>query len=214
MQSFFEKPFQKIGFSCQNGRFVLQWERKKSKIGGIAMKPTYTVIRSGRKTLALEIRRDGEVIVRAPYRCSEQRIEAMLAEKASWIEKHLQALPSLPLEPTPEERELLKAAAERFLPPRVALYAEAMGLQPRSVKITSATRRFGSCSSRGGLCFSYRLMAYPLAAVDYVIVHELAHLKHLNHSPAFHALVERYLPDSRARRELLKQPPIAWNPKN
>lgn len=174
------------------------------------MDKDYTVIYSGRRTIGIELRRDGTLVVRAPYRCSAERIEELVRAKAAWIEKHRRTLmPPLP-EPTPAEEAALRAAAKALLLPRVAAYAARMGLTPRSVRITSAARRFGSCSSRGGLCFSYRLMAYPLAAVDYVIVHELAHLRHMNHSPAFHALVASCLPDSEARRALLKAPPPAW----
>ena len=72
------------------------------------------------------------------------------------------------------------------------------------MKITSAKTRFGSCSNRRSICFSCFLMLYPDDAIDYVIVHELAHLKHMNHSPAFYRLVERYLPDYKRREALLK----------
>jgi predicted metal-dependent hydrolase len=73
------------------------------------------------------------------------------------------------------------------------------------VKITAARKRFGSCSGRNGLCFSLYLMQYPPEAIDYVVVHELAHITHKNHSPAFHSLIARYLPDHKARRAMLKK---------
>ena len=79
-----------------------------------------------------------------------------------------------------------------------------MDLTPASVKITSARTRFGSCSGKNSVCFSWYLMRYPDEAIDYVVVHELAHLRHHDHSPAFYALVERYLPDWRERMRLLK----------
>lgn len=170
----------------------------------------YTVIRSRRRTLAIEIRKDGQVLVRVPYRVTDREIAELVAKKQGWIEKHLHRLPPPPAEPTEEELNALRTRAREVIVPRVAYYADVMGLTPATVKITSARRRFGSCSSRGGLCFSCRLAAYPIEAIDYVVVHELAHLKHRDHSPAFHALVARYLPDSRAKRELLKQPPTTW----
>ena len=88
--------------------------------------------------------------------------------------------------------------------PLVEKYSKLMGLKPSSVKITSAEKRFGSCSSKNGLCFSWRLLAYPTAAVEYVVVHELAHIKHHNHSAAFYALIEKYMPDYKERQRLLK----------
>ena len=80
-----------------------------------------------------------------------------------------------------------------------------MGLYPTQVRVTGAKTRFGSCSSQGHICFSWRLMQYPEEAIDYVVVHELAHLKHMNHSPAFHALVASVLPDHKQRRALLRK---------
>ena len=79
-----------------------------------------------------------------------------------------------------------------------------MELVPAGIKITSARTRFGSCSAKNSICFSWRLMLYPPEAIDYVIVHELAHIRHHDHSPAFYALIEQYLPDWKARMKLLK----------
>ena len=91
------------------------------------------------------------------------------------------------------------------LPPKVAHYAQMMGVQPTGMTITSARTRFGSCSGKNRICFSWRLMDYPEAAVDYVVVHELAHIVHKNHGPQFWALVGQYMPDYRARRALLRE---------
>ena len=79
-----------------------------------------------------------------------------------------------------------------------------MGVDYGHISITSAKTRFGSCSSKGNIAFSYRLMLYPEAAVDYVVVHELAHRKEMNHSRAFYKLIEEILPDYKQRRKLLK----------
>ena len=79
-----------------------------------------------------------------------------------------------------------------------------MGLRPAGITITGARTRFGSCSSKRRISFSFRLMQYPCEAIDYVVVHELAHLRHMNHSAQFYALIEQYMPDYKARRALLK----------
>lgn len=68
-------------------------------------------------------------------------------------------------------------------PARIAYYSEQMGLCPAAVTITGAKKRFGSCSASNRLCFAWRLMRYPEAAVDYVVVHELAHIRYKNHGP-------------------------------
>ena len=94
--------------------------------------------------------------------------------------------------------------AKEYLPPRVAYYAALMGVTPTALKITSARTRYGSCSGKNSLCFSWRLMEYPTELVDYVIVHELAHIKHHDHSPAFYNFIGSVMPDHRERQRRLK----------
>lgn len=171
------------------------------------MKHNYELIRSDRKTLGLQVK-DGRVIVRAPRRVTKEQIERFVREHEDWIEKALSrqaAKQAAHPEPTAAERAEYIRLAKEILPKRTAYWAERMGLYPTQIRITSAQRRFGSCSSEGHICYSWRLMQYPPEAIDYVVVHELAHLKHMNHSPAFHALVARYLLDHKARRALLKR---------
>ena len=86
-----------------------------------------------------------------------------------------------------------------------------MGLTYEKISITSAKKRLGSCSTRGSICYSLYLLLYPDAAVDYVVVHELAHLVEPNHSKNFYAVIDRYLPDWQARKALL-QPAYMRNP--
>ncbi len=172
------------------------------------MKLDFTLCRSRRKSMALQLNREGDLTVRAPLRVTRQQAEEFVLAHRDWIEtqrrrlaEHRAAHP----EPTPEEEARLRALARERLPQRVAHYAALMGVKPTGIKITSARSRFGSCSSKNSLCFSWRLMAYPPEAVDYVVVHELAHILHKNHSPAFYACIARILPDHTRRRALLKQ---------
>ena len=79
-----------------------------------------------------------------------------------------------------------------------------MGLKYSRITITGAKTRFGSCSSKGNISFSYRLMLYPEAAREYVVIHELAHLLEMNHSKRFYAIIEKYIPDYKERKKLLK----------
>lgn len=168
----------------------------------------YTLVRSRRKTLAIEVTREGTVVVRAPLRCPQKTIDSFVAGRRDWIEAALQrqsqrlaAHPPL----TESELESLRQQAKAYLPGRVALWSQRMGLAPAAVKITSARTRFGSCSSKNSLCFSLYLMQYPPEAIDAVVVHELCHMRHRDHSPAFYAEVERWLPDYREREKLLRQ---------
>ncbi len=171
------------------------------------MIPPYQLLRSARKTLSLEIRRDGRLVVRAPLRTTQKQIDEFIANHEAWIasnlEKQRRRREARP-EPSDQEREALVRLAMERLPGRVAHFAAIMGLYPAGITITGARTRFGSCSGKNRICFSWRLMQYPEEAVDYVVVHELAHIRHKNHSPAFYACVEQVLPDWRERRQMLK----------
>ena len=147
----------------------------------------YTLIRAKRRTMSLQLDRDGRAVVRAPYGVKKEFIDRFVPE------------------PTDEERKALIARAKEYLPMRVDYWSGIMGLTPTGLKITSARTRFGSCSGKNSICFSWRLMQYPREAIDYVVVHELAHIRHHDHSPAFYALIERYMPDWRERMRLLKE---------
>lgn len=167
----------------------------------------YTVIRTKRRTLSLEVGPDGRVTVRSPLNMPEKTIEDFVNDHKIWLEKALlkQAERSrLYPEPDGETAARLQKKAREVIPRKVAEYEAKTGLKAAGVKITSAGTRFGSCNSKNGLCFSWRLMQYPEEAIDYVVVHELAHTVHHNHSKAFWALVERHMPDYKRRRSLLK----------
>ncbi|MBE6758238.1 MAG: M48 family metallopeptidase [Ruminococcaceae bacterium] len=164
----------------------------------------YRLIRSKRRTVAIEIRPNGEILVRAPRLVPRAVIERELALREEWIARHLATLPPPRPEPSEEQLAAWRKAAADHLPKRVAHFAAVMGVTPAAVKINAAAKRFGSCSSKGNLNFSCRLMAYPPEAIDYVVVHELAHLTHMNHSAAFYATVAAVLPDYKARAALLK----------
>ena len=101
--------------------------------------------------------------------------------------------------------DFYRRAAKEYLPKAVERFAPLIGKSPKQVRITSAKTRWGSCSAKGGLNFSWRLMFAPPEEIDYVAVHELAHLIELNHSPRFWAIVEAILPDYRARRQALAE---------
>ena len=171
---------------------------------GVTAVREYRLIRSKRHTVALEIRPDGALWVRAPRWVPRALIEREIAAREDWIARRIATLP--PPRPVPSEAELtaLRQAAQEYIPTRVAHFAAVMGVAPTAVKINAATKRFGSCSSKGSLNFSCRVMTYPPEAIDYVVVHELAHLVHMNHSAAFYACVAAVLPDYKQRIALLK----------
>jgi predicted metal-dependent hydrolase len=171
----------------------------------------YRLIRSGRRTLALEITADARLLVRAPRNCPEAYIARFVESRTDWIESRMERQRrQLTQSRTLSEAEIrtLTAEAESVIPPLVRTWSEKLGLVPAGLRITGAKQRFGSCSAKNSLCFSYRLLLYPREAVEYVVVHELAHIAHKNHGRDFYALIAAVLPDYRAREKLLKiQPP-------
>lgn len=172
----------------------------------------YELIRSRRKTLALEITRDCRVVVRAPLRASRSQIDTFVQAHQGWIAKHLETqrrrAELAPPASSPEELAELKERARTILAPRVAYWSKVTGLVPTGMRITAARTRYGSCSGKNSLSFSCFLVNYPPQAIDLVVVHELCHIRVKNHGPAFYALLEQYLPDYRERKQLLRSPGI------
>lgn len=99
----------------------------------------------------------------------------------------------------------LQQQAEEYLPPRLSQWAEVTGWQPHSLKIRDYKSRWGSCDRFGRLTLNNRLMMAPEAVIDYVLIHELAHLKELNHSSRFWSLVATFCPDYKTHNQWLKK---------
>lgn len=166
----------------------------------------YTLIYSDRKSISASIK-EGKLTVRAPKRIPQSMIDEFLKKHKKWIEKHTVAsvkesekINSIPAEDVPR----IKAEARKYFEEKTAYYSNIMGLKYGRITITSAKTRFGSCSSKGRISYSYRLMLYPEAARDYVVVHELAHLVEMNHSKRFYDVIEKFMPDYKERKRMLK----------
>lgn len=210
---------------------------------------SYTLIRTKRKTVAIQVKSDGSVAVRAPQRLAKREIDRVVQQKEGWILAHQQQMQQrqqakesfclsdgrLPLlggwlpitytdTKTPfcsqgtcflargEEAQLWEQAerlyrsiAREQLERRVADYANRMGVHPTGLRITGAKGRWGSCSGKNSLNFSWRLILAPEHCVDYVVVHELCHILHHDHSTAFWQEVENWFPDWQQCREQLGQ---------
>lgn len=167
---------------------------------------TVEIVRSARRTLALEVRTDGRVLVRAPFAVPMQTIERFVQQKRGWIESRLkvqnqrQSAPRL----TESEIQALAGQAQAFFPGRTAYFARLMGVDYARVTVRCQKTRWGSCSGTGSISYNCLLMLVPPEVRDYVVVHELAHRRHMDHSPAFWAEVNRVLPDHQARRAWLR----------
>lgn len=207
---------------------------------------------SRRKTMVIEVRLGGKVIVRAPLGTKPAKIQAFVRQKASWIQKaktRMQGLPAVtrvysfvqgekllflgkeyPLTIMPKVKGGLSFSKEkgfllqsdrqaeaaklltklyreetRRLTTMIAdQYARKWGLSYRSIRITGAKTRWGSCSAKNSLNFTYRLAMLPLDMVDYVVAHELAHTRHHNHSADFWGFLGQMLPEFQTRRSWLK----------
>ena len=208
----------------------------------------YKIIRSRRRTISLVITKEPALVIRAPFRISEDYIRDLVNRKMSWIQKKLAEMAKRPKSgkqfingenflflgnkytlqftdnlnkiqildklyipekfKTNARKKLIdwyKLQAQEIIIDRTKLLTEKLNFKPSSVRISGAIRRWGSCNSRRRLNFSWRLIMAPKEVIDYVIIHELAHLKHLNHSNAFWTEVKAILPDYKERVKWLKQ---------
>lgn len=166
----------------------------------------YEIIRSNRRTVAISVK-DGKVILKAPLKLRDSDAKRIIKKHEGWILSKLQSYKNKSIkEPSLTEMEIktIKKEAKAYFKTLIDNYSSIMGLKYSRMTITSAKTRFGSCSSNGNICFSYRLMLYPEEAREYVVVHELAHLVEMNHSERFYAIVERYIPDYKQRRKKLR----------
>ena len=169
----------------------------------------YEIIRSSRKTAAIEIKKDCRVIVRAPYRMSGADIENFVEQKSPWIDKHLEIVRerqnTAAVGFTDEELRELAEEAKYDILQRVERYTEIIGVAFGKITIRRQKTRWGSCSSKGNLNFNCLLMLCPEEVRDYVVVHELCHRVELNHSERFWREVGRILPDYKILRKWLKE---------
>ena len=166
----------------------------------------YKVVYSARKTISICIE-NMSVVVKAPIGTDRKTIEKLLIKHTRWIQKGIETQrkkEELKRYLTPEEVKKLKKEAKLYCKEKADYFANIMGLKYGRITITSAQKRFGSCSSKGNISFSYRLMLYPEPAREYVIVHELAHLKEMNHSKRFYDIVASVIPDYKNRKRLLR----------
>lgn len=169
---------------------------------------TYQWIRSRRKMIAIQIDWEGQVIVRTPYGITKRQVEEFLDEKKDWILQTRQRVEKRKTEQIPISEEVRREGierAKRIFPERTAYFAKRMGVDYGRITIREQKTRWGSCSSKGNLNFNWKLVLLDPELLDYVVVHELAHRREMNHSKNFWKIVEAELPDYRERRRRLKE---------
>lgn len=170
----------------------------------------YRIIRSRRRTMAIEITPDAEVLVRVPLMMSDEAVAGFVNARRDWIEKNLEKVRNRAVQKncqpklTQDERRRLVDEALKTIPERVAYFAPRIGVTYGYITIRNQRTRWGSCSSKGNLNFNYLLVMMPAEVLDYVVVHELCHRKEMNHSTRFWAEVAKVFPDHKRVRKWLK----------
>lgn len=174
------------------------------------------VIRSKRKTLALQVTGNGAVVVRAPQQIKKHEVELFVEKNTEWI---LRARMEMELK-RDRQQEIVKQydipdyetltpmeknKIRRHFMERLKFYAPQMGVTYGSITIRNQKGRWGSCSSKGNLNFNYRLHYLPQELMDYVVVHELAHRVHMNHSREFWTLVGQYHKEYKESKSRLRE---------
>jgi len=171
------------------------------------------ILYSNRRSISITVNPGGQIIIRAPKAMPQTTIMSSIIGKSRWIlsayEKQKNTPPPPPDKPkdaaTLALEKRYRMAAREYIPKRVAHYQELTGGHYEKICIRDQQTRWGSCSSKGTLSFNYRLMLAPPRVLDYVVVHELCHLTHMNHSKEFWKMVESILPDYRIYRKWLKE---------
>ena len=166
-----------------------------------------TVKRSRRRTVALSITPAGAITVYAPSFVWGPFIDRFVQKQKDWILKKLAYFKTLPPPPPPvnaEQRAVFTRQTEARLPEVVAQISSQLGVTPRRVRVAHQNSRWGSCTARGDIRFSWRMANLPDDAFEYIVAHELAHLRVLNHSQKFWEVVQSVVPDYKARRAALR----------
>lgn len=169
------------------------------------------VRRSKRKSAAIKITADMQIVVFVPLYVSDNEIERMVISKSKWIDEHMLKVQSTIDERSKLEKitfEQIKELADQaveYIPKRVKYYAEKENFVYNKITIKNLVSRWGSCSTKGNLNFNCLLMLTPDYVIDYIVVHELCHLREMNHSEKFWAEVEKIMPDYQRAELWLKQ---------
>ena len=188
---------------------ITEWSIKKADGRG---EIRISVIRSARKSLGIEVRDANTVLARIPTRVSDRELKAFVENHRSWILEKTEVMAereekrkSTPAPPPELLSKTDRMKIQLKIGKRVRHYCEAMGVTVGYVTVKNQKTRWGSCSAKGNVNFNYQLAFLPDELLDYVVIHELAHRHHMNHSRAFWAEVEKYCPDYLERREQLKE---------
>lgn len=168
----------------------------------------YSIIYSNRKSIAICVKTDGSIVVKSPRYVSQKVINDFVNEKEAWIEearnKVLTSLNNKIVIDYQKEMELKEKALD-IIAKKVTYYSKIMGVKPSKIVIGNAKSYWGYCDIKNNINFSWRLMLASDKAIDYVVLHELTHIKHHNHSKEFWSDVEKFIPDYKILNQELKE---------
>jgi predicted metal-dependent hydrolase len=215
----------------------------------VYLKDKCKIVRSKRKTIALTVTPEANLVIRAPFKTPLNYINELIEKNLSWINKKIQEIKSRPpvaaknfidgenflylgdtykLKIVDKAKKLFsfedefildknyqpiarnlfinwyKKEAKKVISQRVRFYSKITGLKYKKIRITNANSRWGSCSAKSNLNFTWRLIMAPLLVIDYVVIHELVHLEQRNHSQKFWQKVKTILPDYKTSNKWLK----------
>jgi predicted metal-dependent hydrolase len=157
--------------------------------------------RARRYVLRVDV--DGRVRVTIPRGGSRREADAFAQRQLTWIREQRKTNGEHPAVP-PEEKKRHRAVARNILPPRLRALAEHHGLALTQISIRDQRSRWGSCSRDGHICLNWRLVLMPDWVRDYVMIHELMHLRRMDHSPKYWKLVAAACPDYERARQWLR----------
>lgn len=174
------------------------------------MQLTYIIQKSRRRSISVSVMTNNRVLVKAPYGTSERTVQEFLLSKKDWITKHLKKqnreeenAKSLGLLSADEIKQI-KKQAHKIIPQRVEYWANKIGVTYGRIAIRLQSSRWGSCAQNGNLNFNCLLVIMPPEIMDSVVVHELCHRKHMNHSKEFYAEIDRVFPDYKRCNKWMK----------
>ena len=173
----------------------------------------YQLIRSSRKTIGMQVKPDGTVVVRAPYLAPKWDIDRFVLAHEDWVRKQLakqakaRAAVGDPKVMTAEQFNRLKKLAKQYIPGRIEHFARLAGVshKVKSVSIRCQKTRWGSCTAKGDISMNCLLMLAPKEVLDSVAAHEVCHLLEMNHSSRFYAHVLRIYPEYKKHNAWLKK---------
>ena len=164
----------------------------------------YTLIRSKRRrrSAALKVTPQGEIVVRAPLFMPKFMIDRFVSSHSDWIVNQIKSIKN---RTTPNKKYFELSSLEKFIKSKVQEYSQIIGLKPNSIKFRQVGSYWGSCSPLGDISFNSHLVYAPQEAVEYVIVHELCHLRYRGHGIRFWKMVEKYFPEYKSSKKVLRE---------